>query len=493
MAMLANDIFVGPLDTPLYHFDNTQLELSGAKGSFAVDVIGNELSIDTFSVVARYDGPGLLDANGELLYDANSEQLYAKGDVASPKDFLHDVPYGTEVYWFVGGNFYAKGYLKSVDRVSKNGFKLTAVSGVGLLDTPMHPGGLYLAEPITNVLASIIGGAFTYTVSQAVQNNALVYGRLPYDTKRNNLHRLLFATGAALIKSDNQTDYIIEFLSESVTDVPASRVALQGSVEYQLPSNKVEVTEHAFFKTANDPTETLFDNTSEIPAVDLMVIFDGPAYDLATTGDMTISEYGVNYAIVNGLGTLTGKYYVHTTQIKVLDNNPDNNPERVRHVTENELVTALNSRNVARRVLSYYQSAKTVKAKIMLQSERCGQLIRMTDTFGDLTQAYLAKMDTLVTSVIGAQCQLIEGYQPGNNGNFYLHRQIITENGTWTVPLDIPVGVNGNGIIKIALIQGGSGGQGGYDGEEGAYKYKGSSIFDPGEGRRDYKSNRNVG
>ena len=489
MAVLPNDIYIGDVEEPLYHFTNAQLTGDSLEGVFALDVIGNELSIDTFSIVVRwteddtYDGFETSDGDDFIL--ANNDELTVLiNETISPslKDFLKELPYGTPIWWYVDSEFYCKGYLKSVDRVTKNGFKLTCTSGAGLLETIMHTGNLYQAAAITDVLASIIGGAFSYTVSNAVQTSR-VYGRLPYDTCRSNLHRLLFATGAALMKGDEDTDYVIDYLSEDITDVPASRVSIQGSVEYQLPSNRVEITEHAFFYLSTSPTDTLFDNRSETPADGLTIIFDSPVYvsSLATTGTLTISESGVNYAVVSGLGTLTGQYYVHTTQIDVLENRPNNEPIRVRRVTENELVTALNAKNVARRVLSYYQSAKNVKAKILLDGEQCGNLIRMTDAFGDITQAYLAKMDTLVTTVVGAQCQLVEGYQPGNNGNNFLHREAITVSGTWTVPLDIDVDEDGYAPVRIALIGGGNGGSGGYDGAEGAYKYKGTSIFDPGE------------
>ena len=482
MALLTNDIYVGSVSNPLYHFTNADAELGGFKGSFALDVIGNELSIDQFSVIVRqtendfYDGFITSDGYDFYTVDGNAFVVHtAELDSTRLKDFMRELPFGTPVWWYVDNTFYSKGYLKSVDRVSRDGFKITCVSGVGLLDTDTHPGDLYQNASITDVLTSIIGGAFTYTVSAAVQNNARIFGRLPYDTRRNNLHRLLFATGAALMRGDENTDYVIDYLPNTITDVPASRVALQGSVDYQTPSNRVEVTEHAFFQTANDPTVTLFDNTSEVVADHLLVVFDGAAYNLGTTGTMTINDSGVNYAVVSGLGTLTGKYYVHTTQIDVLENNPNNDPVRVRRVETNELVTALNAKNVAKRVLSYYQSAKTVRAKIITDGERCGNLIRFTDSFGDLTQAYISRQDSVVTTVIGAQCQLVDGFEPGSGGNNFLYRQEITASGTWTVP-------DGVTFIRIALVGGGNGGQGGYDGEEGAYKWKGTDpIWDPGE------------
>lgn len=468
MALLTNDIYVGDIVSPTYHFQNPGVELGSYKGSFTLDVIGNELSIDQFTVTVRWTEADLYNhfitsEDDDFILGNDDDFLVLFRDDVSPqlKDFMKELPFGTPVWWYVDNTFYSKGYLKSVDRVSREGFKITCVSGVGLLDTDTHPGDLYQNASITDVLTSIIGGAFTYTVSAAVQNNARIFGRLPYDTRRNNLHRLLFATGAALMRGDENTDYVIDYLPNTITDVPASRVALQGSVDYQTPSNRVEITEHAFFKTANDQTVTLFDNTNEVAADHLLVVFDGAAYNLGTTGTMTINDSGVNYAVVSGLGTLTGKYYVHTTQIDVLENNPNNDPVRVRRVETNELVTALNAKNVAKRVLSYYQSAKTVRAKIVTDGERCGNLIRFTDSFGDLTQAYLSRQDSVVTTVIGAQCQLVEGFEPGSGGNNFLYRQEITASRTWTVPPGVT-------FIRIALIGGGNGGQGGYDGQNGA-------------------------
>ena len=446
-------------------------------GLFSVDVIGNELAIDQFSVTVRQDGThaGFIDANDNIFYTVDDEEfevIAAEGEGIDLKSYMSEVPYGTPVWWYIGGNFYAKGYLKSVDRVAKYNFKLTCVSGVGLLESTMHTGGIYQSTPISTVLASIIGSAFPYTISNEVAATT-VSGRLPYDTRRNNLHRLLFATGAALIKDDDTNDYDIEFLNTTVVDVPPSRIALQGSIQRQLPSNKVEVTEHQFFASASQPTETLFDNTVEAAAVNLLVVFDAPVVEstLAATGTLTISSSGANFAVVSGVGTLTGKYYVHTTNVMALENNPNNAPERVRRVTGCELVTAVNSYNVARRVLSYFQSAKTVKARIIMENERCGQLLQFYDAFGDLTKGYLAKADTLVTSVIGANCELIDGYVPGANGNNYLYRQEITQSGTWTVPAGVT-------RIRLVLIGGGQGGYGGMDGSEGD-----GEIYDPAYGQ----------
>ena len=202
MALLTNDIYVGDIVSPTYHFRNPGVELGSYKGSFALDVIGNELSIDQFTVTVRWTEADLYNhfitsEDDDFILGNDDDFLVLFRDDVSPqlKDFMKELPFGTPVWWYVDNTFYSKGYLKSVDRVSREGFKITCVSGVGLLDTDTHPGDLYQNASITDVLTSIIGGAFVYTVSSAVQNNARIFGRLPYDTRRNNLHRLLFATG----------------------------------------------------------------------------------------------------------------------------------------------------------------------------------------------------------------------------------------------------------------------------------------------------------
>ena len=461
---LSNDIYIGSVSTPLYHFTNRSIVGNSAKGVFAVDTIGNELSIDTFNIVIRY-APGGSSALiyapvGKDGYKCVGNQLYALRQ-ASGKDFMKELPYGTPVWWYNNSSFFAKGYLKSVDRIGKYAFKLTCISGVGLLDTKMHVGGLYTGQTVSSILSSIIGSTVTYSVSNAV-GNVLVYGHLPYDTARANLHRLLFSCGAAMVKGNSTTDYSILYLDNTITSVPASRVALGGSVNYQLPTNKVEVTEHGFYQTINDETVVLYDNTNSTAADNLTVIFkDAPAYNLGTTGTLTISESGVNHAVVSGVGTLTGKMYTHTRQIVTLSEVAAGDAERVKRVTDNELISSVNSQNVARRVLAFYKSAKTIKAKIMLNSEKCGSLLRLTDAFGDVTEGFLQKVDVLTTTVKGANCDIVEGYMPGNNGNNFTRERVFSlGNTTWTVP-------SGVTSIRIVLIGAGQGGQGGFNGEDG--------------------------
>lgn len=457
---LDNEILIGSLTRPSFRYENPKIQRDTTRGTFSLDVLGNELAIDTFGATVRYnaDAPELYAPVGKSGYMGRDGRLYLVRKSSTGASYLRNLSSGTPIWWLVEGAVMAKGYLSKTERVSRNMYRITAISGIGLLDTQIHAGGVYIGQTCATVLASIIGGAFAYTIDQAVAS-VQIYGWLPYGNARRNLHTLLFAVGAALRKGADG-EYVVTFLGDSteMIDVPSSRVALQGKTEYIVPADAAEITEHSFFKRAGDEAVTLFDNSDGVSADNLIVAFGdaAPVYDLATSGSLTIIESDVNYAVVSGVGVLTGKKYTHSTQIIRVGDGHAN----VRRVETNTLISFANSYNVGHRVLDYFSSAKTLDAKIMLDNEKPGSLLALRDSFGDLTNAYLTRMDVLVTSVRGAQCKLISGFVPGAGGNNFTERDFFAANGTWIAQKD--------GKIRIILVGGGDGGQGGYKGMDGS-------------------------
>lgn len=459
---IPNVILVGSQNFPLYRFDNRNIVLNSLSGVFTVDTVGNELSIDTFNVTVRYDpnAGAIYGPVGNDGYLTTNPALYGL-DSFSGQQFMTELPYGTPVVWYVSGTLVKKGYLQKVDRIGKYAWKLTVISGVGLLNDSYHAGGVYASVQAGDIINSIIAdNEFEYYIDNDVKITPMS-GWLPYDTKRNNLHTVLFALGAAMMPGTDTRDYHIGFLRdpEDPEEIPSSRIALGGSVNYTLPATGAEVTEHNFFVTANDQVETLYDNEAGTQAGQQTVIFDGPYHDLQVSGTLTIIESGDNYAIVTGQGILTGAKYTHTTKI-ISVNTGIISATRTKRVTDNCLISALNSQNVAERVLAYYSSAKTVNAKMMYADEHCGEKYAFEDPFGDAMDGFLQKMTLGVTSIKAATCEFVEGYTPTGQGNTFNHRAFITASGTWTAP-------EGVTRIRLVLIGGGSGGSGGYNGENG--------------------------
>lgn len=470
---ISNDIYIGSLGaSALFHFTNADIVLNSMKGIFNVDLIGNELPVDNFTVTIRYDPSDTTrliygTSDGDDYLTSNDEEYLLKRITA--RDFLMSVPYGTVVWWYCDGTLRAKGYASEITRVGKYAYRLKCISGAGLLADKIHVGGLYSGETFGAVCAEIVDGTFAYTISANVAA-VRVYGHLPYDSARNNLHRLLFSAGAVLIRKNEYEDYNIQFLGQNLLPIPDSRVALGGSVSYELPSNRAEITEHGFFQTPGDEEVVLYDNSGEQTVDNLTVLFQqAPAYSVTASGNLTIEELSVNHAIVSGTGTLTGKIYTHTRQIYALSENPQNNPERTRRVTDNELVNTLNSRFVAQRILAYYMRSRIIKSKILLQTEVPGSYVQMNDAYGDPLQGYIQQMEFAPTSLKAANCQIAEGFSTDAYGNTFTRRQIFTysQYGSDYVRVQLNFDRGKTTVVRLVLIGAGDGGQAGYDGEDG--------------------------
>ena len=486
MAALSNDIYVGSVGASAkWHFTNSQLELGKTTGIFSVDVIANELPIDTFYVTIIYDPYG----EARLVYGTSTaDEAYITSDnneyvlwQMSPREFLESIPYGTPVWWYVSGALTAKGYASTIERIGMYSYKLTCISGVGLLDDKNHVGGLYAGETFATVAASIIGAAFSYTVDANV-SSVRIYGHLPYGSAKENLHRLLFAVGAVLMQNNATYDYNIQYLPSNAISIPQNRISLGGSVEYQLPSNRAEITEHGFFQTAGDETVVLYDNSGDQAVDHLTVIFkDAPAYNITASGNLTINESSVNHAVVTGTGTLTGKIYTHSRQIMILTDNPNGDPERTRRVENNELVNTLNSRFVAMRVLAYYLRTRIIKNKLILNNEKPGSYVTMYDAYGDPIAGYIQQMEFMPTSLKAANCQIADGFATDAYGNTFTKRNLYRYSQYPSgVTINFSINTRQTKALRLVLIGGGTGGQAGYSGEDG-YRPESSAKNTDGE------------
>lgn len=472
---LPNEIFIGSEDSPLYHYENDQIVLNSLKGTFNCDLISNEIPIDTFSFTVRFEQHNVL-VYAPMIDSAtyNSGYLGIDGTVYALDDpegreavrtYLRDLPYGTPVWWYCDGQLVAKGYVKTVERTSAVTWAVTCMSGIGLLAEKDHPGGIYTGQSFGDVLADIVGGAFEYEIAPGLEDMS-VFGWIPYGKARENLHTLLFALGVT-VKSYQLKDFIFQFPPVGVDKaVPDSRVALGGSVSANLKANKASVTEHSFLPLQTDEEVVLFDNTGLAPADHLLVVFSGPMHDLAVSGSLVKAEEHVNYAIVSGVGVLTGKSYTHTRLIVTASTAEIGDAIRSKSVTDNFLINEANSQNAARRVLSYYAIDDTFKSRIMRSDEKPGDMVRIRNPFKDVSEAYIEKMDVLATSVVGASMELTEGFNAQWVGNNFGHAVLLDEDGDFIIP-------EGVTRIRAVIIQGGTGGQGGQGGHNGVGYFHG--------------------
>lgn len=470
--MKQDKIILGDVDAPLHTFAASLREIRGITYTKSVDVIGAELSVDIMTPIVEYP------------YNADSAQVIggvdfayirsADGYIMSTNKRYYDlrtVPYGTLIRYLRDDALIFKGYVKSVDRVGRATFRLNVMSAIGLLDTQYHYGNIYTGQTFETVLAEIIDGAVDYTVADNVKNIA-VYGWLPYATKRANLHKLLFASGV-MVGRNEAGDMDFRFISNAeATPIPDGRIYNSGSIDYSSPASQVDITEHSYMALASDETVVVYDNTdgSETANHTLIQFRDAPLHDLTVTDTLTIEDSGVNYAIVTGTGVLSGQKYTHSTRILTkYAENAGAQRENIVSVAECTLINVANSENVAKRVLSYYSSKKTVRSDIVLENEAVGTLIAATDPFYDSFTGFLATIDANVSSIIKGNCTVITDYVPTQGGNNFTRAILYTGEGE--IDFAELAADKDNDLVQAVLI---GGGHGGYSGENGTSGTNGS-------------------
>lgn len=462
--MNRNRIVIGDPNNPIFVFENDQLR--------QVDVVlrssysGDELAYDQLNA-STFAGEAwdLASNEGDDLYSSEDFQL-----VSSPADITSDIPAGTPVRYYVNDNLVGKFYAQPATRENRLVYDITAISAIGLLSKQAHKGGLYNGETFAEVAADIIGGAFTFSCSPDVGSIPIV-GWIPYSKDaRENLHQLLFAYGVMVFK-DEAGDVYFDFANTNFhKTISADKTYRNGSITPVEPAALVRITEHQFFATADDLEYTLFDNNGGTTADNQLVLFDhAPIYALTASGGLTINENGVNYAIVSGNGTLTGKSYTHTQEVYESGTPGGSTIE----ITNQTFINQLNSISVARRLLNYYGVTETLTTDIQVEDEKPGQLVDITNPYNERVWAYISEMTITGLATAKARCQMLANFTPTKGGNNYNEYELLTASGSWTVP---------DGVTMIRAQIGG-GGQAGYNGGRGQNGTTGNTAADnPGKG-----------
>lgn len=447
-----------------YIFDYSVIDGNQPPKAFrAVDLIGDQLQSDTltFGVIAtgHPGGDYFLTLEGDELEDANGD-IFMLG-VQTPAIVGSDLiayDYGEVVTVYDGATLLSKWYLEKIERVSKYVYKFTCISEVGLLIGQTHYGDVYSGTLASTVIAEIMG-SLPYSIADDVQSERL-YGRLPIASARDNLHAILFMLGASILKDANG-DMLIDYLDTTSLAVPDSRIYEGGKLSYQTPATDVTVVEHGYYALATDILETLFDNSAELtPATSQMVIFNEPCHDLAVSGSLTIDSSNANYAIVSGIGILTGQIYSHTTHEYTISTGASGEKNEIR-VEDATLVNATNSHYVAERVKNYYL-ANEAQISIVKDSEAAGSSISFTDPFGDANSGYIREATETYSQIVKADLTLATDYTPGPFGSNFNSYLILDTDQTWSVPAEMA-----GQHVRVVLFGGARGGQAGLKGQDG--------------------------
>lgn len=354
---------------------------------------------------------------------------------------------------------------------------------------------VYTGTTFSNARISIVTkdlDALPYSMSEEVSDTR-IFGWLPYETKRNNLHQILFATNISVLK-DSNGDLRFEFIKpEDPVEIDANRIYIDGKIEYPAIPTEINLTEHSYQYDNNIEPVNVIDNSSSSTDQNGFYLFDNAPIvveTLSASEGIDILYANENYAIIEGNGIVTGVPYFDKSTIVTRNTESNGEPYSI-SVTDATLVTAMNSGYVADRLFAYYTSSRIIKGDVKLLGETTGKRYSFTDYFGDETIGYLKKMSLYPSSFVKANCEFVTGYTPDTFGNMYEYHIAIEEPGTLTVP-------SGTKKMLVTMIGGGSGGSSGFAATDpdidwiedpfSAYRNqtpgKGGDPGEPGEGGR---------
>lgn len=442
-------------------------DIASATGYRKSTIVGDELVYDTFEAeVWDYAYALLMLAdNGPSFAMMNADGRFMISRLSSKP--VDSFTYGAPVTWTHRGKLMLRQYLESVKRTGKYKYLLSCVSGIGLIAKSRHYGGLYENVPFSTVLADIIGGVFPYTVDTAVAS-INVYGWLPVDNRRNNLRKLLTATGAVVRTNADGSVGFAAPDTTSPTEIKDQDIFMGGSVDNPTLYKAVKVTEHAYAKTPNDILTTLLDGEAAgatiitpkgVSVTGALITFSDPMHDLEITGT-TILESGVNYAVLapSMACTLTGYKYSHTTRV-VTAGSLTASEQATKRLDDCTLVNALNAESVAQRWLEFYSSQKTVDMATVWRGEQPADAAIFSDPYDTPAAGMIESQDVRLSAKVVADTTVQVGKIPSISGNTYDHVLVVTQSGSITIPAEA------KDKVQLVLISGGPGGSSGYAGE----------------------------
>lgn len=374
-------------------------------------------------------------------------------------------------------------------------FNLIGTDFVGLFTSSQHLGGVYSNTSAGSLIADILGavkategtdkttyqtaGGITYAVDAAIAGMRIDNWLPAVTDARANLREVLQIVGAAVQMAVDGSPLIAAMDHGTQIDVSGHEVYSGDTYVQEDPVTAVQVIEYGFVQVDGTPAEVIYDATDNA-AVNALVTFDRPYYDIQGDADLTVHESGANYARITGTGILTGKPYTKLQRALVASTGlvgADN-----LKTIDNPLCSAAYSSGLLLRMVNYFATINKVQNAIaMPQHYTVGQLLGYPDPMNEDQQGYPIEQHLLFSGITKATGLLTADWQPTDETPFTESR-LLTSAQTWTVP-------EGATRLRFVLIGGGKGGWGGYDGQPGSGHwfdpqpgYDGGNGGDPGEG-----------
>lgn len=460
-----------------YTFQDADLNLiQGGKASLYWSPLGDELRAAYFSIPV---------------------QFYPRVWHTPAQDFKDGLEYGAPVDIYEDNTLLLRFYLTDITGGQRKPdgsyvFELVGTDFVGLFTSVQHLGGIYNSASAGNVIMQILGASkiaedadeTTYEVSgitfkvDADIVTARIDNWLPAtQDARENLRTVLQLLNAAVSQDPDGTPRI--GVVNHGTEIPVSEYEIYQGDTYvnEDPVTVVQVNEYAYFQIAGTAEETIYDASAEGTNGDL-IIFDKPYYDVHGDVHLTVNEWGANFARVTGSGILSGKPYTVASRTLAASTGLTG-ADNVKTI-DNTLCSSIYSSNLLTRMTQYFSSIEIVRNAIAMPEHYVpGRLLRYPDPMNEEQRGFPIEMALTFSGITKADGLVTAGWAPQEETPF-TQTELITSSGTYTPPA-------GATRLQFWLIQGGTGGWGGYKGEDATLIYErisgaGGPVGEGGDG-----------
>lgn len=455
-----NEVTLRPGGTNEYTF--TDDEIVNANIASEVSLVSRSLVADSMNLKVKSDSVGMKKVFTNIMewYSTSSGEGYYIDD----GDLL-DYTYGDEITYTRDSNLYGRFFTTQISRVGRELFDIESLSMMGILARQRHVGGVYFSALVGDLIDEIMAGTgIAYSIDTPVRNQA-VNGWLPYGNKRDNLAQILFAIGANAIKqADGSTRFQFNLPAQG-TEIPGNRIYASSDRNVQTaPATKVSVTEHLWYD-AGGSLEKVY-SYSGVSADHVTAIFSEPIIPdtnrMSWDASITIHEVSANYVVFSGYGTIQAVKYSHLTSDLTWEAQTDGE-EKIYSFDDATLVTARNSHAVLNRLVKFYTQAKQTDVSFTVESERAGDYIYFSDSYGNEKAGFIQKLDITISGTNRGDAEVITDWFPEDYGDSFDKCLVVSESGAVSVPSDYKP----NTPVRFVLMSGFMGGQGGEDGEGG--------------------------
>ncbi|MBE5867993.1 MAG: hypothetical protein E7293_03420 [Lachnospiraceae bacterium] len=285
-------------------------------------------------------------------------------------------------------------------RSTGNIVRFSLIDRMGLIDKTLYYAGQIFTDVIAgDIIDSIMlsAGVEDYTVSDEVRN-VLLTGYLPICTHREALQQVVFACGAVVSCCRSGSIYI--YMPDRYADstIGTDRKFMGTTIEIDDYVSGVSIGYKRY--RLKDEVVEIFEDV--LPAGNSLIEFTDPYTDIEISAG-SILEASTNYVKVRmeepGKVVVSGKKYetievTHTVSVEHIEAGEEANIISYEGCT---LFNAVRVKEVAERILSYYQLRQIVSLRYLLDEEKAGDWVNIVDVRGNIATSGIMRQSIDLT------------------------------------------------------------------------------------------------